>query len=140
MTKLLSIIATSLACIIMACTDDSYTGYVESALKSGVPGYQKYDTVFIITRRGCNSCTNQADRIFKSRGNNKQNLFIFTNLESEKRLRIELGRERLEQDNVLVDTDKRFWSNKFTEAQYPTALIRNDKGQYEFKYMLDILY
>lgn len=128
------------AFIAMSCTDNSYTGFVESALRAEVPGYEKYDTIFIITRRGCNSCTNQADRIFKTRGGNKQNLFIFTNLESEKRLRIELSKDRLQQDNVFVDHDKRFWTNKFVEAQYPTALIRNDNGEYEFKYMLDILF
>ena len=86
---------------------------------------EEYDTIYIIPRRGCNSCIVYSDIIFEEKKYSKKNLFIFTRLISEKYLRIELGEENLLLENVIIDKYNLFDFPEFKDSQYPLELIKD---------------
>ncbi|MCM1450353.1 MAG: hypothetical protein NC082_08420 [Clostridiales bacterium] len=128
--------------LIAGCnTDPGYKEYIQTGLSEIAPGYtEKYDSIFIVSRMGCNSCKNDADRIVKARLDNSRNLYIFTNLQSQKLLRIEYGKDRLQQPNVIVDKDSRFWKQRYVESAYPVLFTLSDDRELEFSYLLDSVY
>lgn len=137
MKNTLHLVIIILASVISGCKDNDYSSFVFSNLSEISPEYKNCDSIFIIPRKGCNSCTNLADKIFITRKNNFDNLYIFTNLVSKKDLRIRLGNETLKQKNIIVDSDNRFWNQNFVECQYPTLFIKKPDGSFHFEYLLD---
>lgn len=70
---------------ILGCkSEDTYQQFIFKNLRQ-YPDFnvELFDSIFIIPRLGCNSCTKQADQIIKNKFNNLDNLFIFTNIQSK---------------------------------------------------------
>lgn len=134
-----TIIITSVLFLFTSChPNDAYIHYIQENLQKELPEFtEKYDSIFIIPRSGCNSCINKADAIILPRLRNKRNLYIFTNIPSKKMLRIQFGSRQLEQENVIVDTDKLYWRQQYKESAYPTLLLVNPDKTLKFNFLLD---
>lgn len=116
----------------------TYVDYIQDTLTEAYPNWSAdYDSIFIVPRMGCNSCTNRADKIIKSRLKNERNLFILTNIQTKKLVNIEFGKENVSRDNVVMDTSNKYWKQRFVECAYPVLLVTNPDGTLDFKYLLD---
>lgn len=104
--------------------------YASSALSN-------YSYIVIIPRKGCHACTMEADAFFLKNKDNDRYLFIFTNLVSEKLLKIEIGYENVNKKNVLIDKIGRFHSSQYIDSEYPLLLTKKKDGQYQCSYLLD---
>lgn len=93
----------------------------------------QYSHIVIIPRTGCHSCIGEADLFFEEHRANKDYLFIFTKLISEKQLRIELGADALSLKNVKIDKLNLFYFAEFIESEYPLLLKRESEGNYEYE-------
>lgn len=118
----------------------AYPQQIQVALESVMPNYEaEYDSIYIIPRRGCQSCTVTADKIVKHHINDTRSLFIFTDLLSRKVLRIEYGSANINRSNVFVDSEKQFRPQGYEEAAYPVLLIVQADGTLKFNYLLDCM-
>lgn len=116
----------------------TYIDYIQDVLSESYPSWSvDYDSIFIVPRMGCNSCTNRADKIIKSRFTNDRNLFIFTNIQTKKLVNIEFGKETVARNNVVMDTSNKYWKQRFVECAYPILLVTKPDGTVDFKYLLD---
>ncbi len=139
MPKLIVISIAAVLITLVSCKETDYSSYVYSSIVDNVPNYECYDSIFIVPRTGCNSCKDLADMIVKEKYKNKNNLVIFTDIQSKKLLYIELGKEMFVQENVIIDEKKQFWQQRFKEASYPILVIREPNSSYQIHYMLDKL-
>lgn len=96
----------------------------------------EYSYIVIIPRKGCHACTVEADTFFKEHKDDKC-LFIFTNLISEKLLKIEIGYNNVNLKNVLVDKDGHFHSSQYADSDYPLLLTKDKDGQFQCSFLLD---
>lgn len=96
-----------------------------------------YRYIAIIPRKGCHACTMQADAFFKEHRKDERCLFVFTNLVSEKLLKIEVGYENFSGKNILIDRENHLYNPEYTDSEYPLLLIRKENGQYQCCFLLD---
>lgn len=91
----------------------------------------KFDTIVIIPRKGCNACIDQADKFFRE--NLRENiLFVFTSIDSRKHLELELGKENVKKNNVLLDLDNIMYSFTYEDSGYPLILIKKNSKAFEY--------
>jgi|GEM_PF-1651791 lipoprotein len=123
--------------ILSGCTKQGYPDFIENTIMERTPEFrEKFDTIVIIPRLGCNSCTYEADKYYRKHTNSERTLFIFTNLQSKKLLMIEAGTNIEHKRNVLVDYKNSFWSHKYKECEYPTILFTDIDGYLNYEYLL----
>jgi len=91
-----------------------------------------YDSIVIMPRVGCGSCIYKSEQFFKKHLNSTKVLFIFTKIDNQKKLNIEIGRESLNRENVFLDKKNAFIKSYFEDSAYPLLLERmpNDKFDY----------
>lgn len=95
----------------------------------------EYSYIVIIPRSGCHSCVESADVFFEEHKSEKEYLFIFTKLVSEKQLRIELGAENLHLPNVKIDKENLFSSLDFADSEYPLILEKKADGIFHYSFL-----
>ncbi|MBQ4161812.1 MAG: hypothetical protein IJD84_02810 [Parabacteroides sp.] len=93
----------------------------------------KYDFIVAIPRKGCLSCIKSAENFFYKNKDKKRFVFIFTRIDSLKKLKLEIGGENLEKENVKVDLNSIFYDRRFKDSAYPLLIINNKKGQFKYK-------
>lgn len=123
------IILCLLTLLFLSCKPHSF----EQAIKRGIENYLdiakvSYEYVMLIPNSGCTGCISDAEYFFREYSDENEILFIFTHTLSEKNLRIRLGRENIQRENVLIDKDDNFYFEEYQESIYPiVAVIKNKK-------------
>ncbi len=136
MFKFLALMALYL--MMTACKTASYEDSMQTLLVTEVGNsLQDYDSIVIIPRLGCNSCTHEADKYYQKFKTNRNLLFIFTNLQNLKLLKIENGYDLVKRENVMVDSENRYFLKGFEESDYPGILYWNDDGKLIHEYLLE---
>lgn len=121
---------------VYSCTNKVYdlNNLLNEQLKENYSALlSQYSHIVIIPRMGCHSCIGEADSFFEENKDNKDYLFIFTKLVSEKQLRIELGAEELLRANVKIDKLNLFHFPKFVESEYPLLLKKESDNNYKYE-------
>lgn len=96
-----------------------------------------YSYVVVIPRKGCNACAKKADELFEKHKKDSTCLFIFTNLISEKLLKIEIGYDNANLYNVLIDRDNYYYSSDYVDCGYPLLLKKKEDGRFVCSFLLD---
>lgn len=126
-----------LAVILISCQTDTYKdSIIDQLSKTEAFAISDFDSIMIIPRVGCNSCTREADAIYRDLKNHDRILFIFTNLQSIKLLKIQNGWDVCHRKNVVIDSINSFYYSNHEESQYPGLIVIND-NKVDFKYLLD---
>lgn len=112
-----------------------YETFINKQLTAHCDSLSQYTKVVIVPRQGCHSCVENADAYFFEYKDNKDCLFIFTHLVSEKLLRIELGYENLVLSNVKIDKSNDFYSLDYADSQYPIVLNKNSEGHFTYSFL-----
>lgn len=124
--------------LLCGCSRPDYADFIEESLNKNNPDFRNlFDTIVIIPRLGCNSCTRDADRYYRLHKESSDIMFIFTNLQSKKMLRIENGSDIESRSNVYIDEGRSFWSPEYEESEYPTILTRDAGGHLTYEYLLE---
>ena len=113
--------------ILLSCSnkyEDAIVRRVERFLEDNL---SQYDEVVIIPGAGCTGCISNAESFFLNNVSNDRILFVFTYFISQKSLYMRLGQENLARDNVLIDTDDRFYVSHYHDNIYP-YIIKVDDG------------
>lgn len=122
----------------LSCSERNYVDYQLTLLSEVKNGFiDRYDTVVIIPRIGCNACTHDADIFFKQHKDDPRTYFVFTNLQSKKLLKIENGFDLDKRDNVFIDENNKHYSYDYDESNYPILLIKQPDNSYRQEYLLD---
>ena len=94
---------------------------------------KNYDLIILIPGSGCTGCITKAEDYFLNNIGNKKILFILTNNHSNKGLLLKLGRENIENENVLVDKNNIYHIKGFEEKIYPMLIYVNDEKVIDIK-------
>lgn len=126
--------------LLLSCVSSNfdYKDFIQGQLFENIPDSQieGIDTIVIIPRLGCSSCVAQSDKFYFNNRGKKNIIFIFTNLESEKRLRIDIG---VTDKNAIIDKNNNFYNPKYAESSYPILLIVKDGAIATVNYLLDVM-
>lgn len=116
-------------------TKSKYEKYLSEQLVSNYPlkELNKYDFIVVIPRRGCHSCIKSAEKFFYENRSKKGFLFIFTRVDSSKKLGLEIGKDNLEKENVKIDLNSIFYNKQINDSAYPLLIINNKNGQFKYK-------
>jgi hypothetical protein len=89
---------------------------------------KNYKYIVIIPGSGCTGCITFAENFFVDNVDNKEMIFIFTDIISRKQLSIKLKAENIQRPNVLIDSNKDFYLTGYKEKIYPViATIDREK-------------
>ncbi len=123
-----------LSCLLLtACGQDSnsideITRLFEEDKSFFEPHANNTLAVVIIPRVGCSSCIGLADHFFQEVVDTSPKVkFVFTKIQSEKTLKIRLGKARVMNQNVLLDKTGRY-AQKELDSWYP-LLITMEEGK-----------
>lgn len=129
-----------LSYVLYSCSvhSDSLQTYLNEQLEEYyASAFSDYSYIVIIPRKGCHACTMEADAFYKKNREDNRCLFIFTDLVSEKLLKIEVGYDNVCRKNVLVDKEGHFHSSQYADSEYPLLLTKKENGQFKCSYLLD---
>jgi len=99
------------------------------ALKILDPAFHRKSFYVIIPNQGCDGCiTFMEDFVIKNYKVNKNIAFIFTRINSKKLLKLKIGRQALESENVFLDMDNTISFPDKSKEIYPMILCIK-KGQ-----------
>lgn len=133
----------SIVLIITLCScsnkSSNFLSYIEGQLMDCTSFIENYKYIVLIPRSGCHACIEQADSFFKRNKDDKEYLFIFTKLISEKRLRIELGSTDLSLPNVVVDKTNKYYSSEYPELNYPLIIESNIDRKLSYSYLGEMM-
>ena len=122
--------------LLVACSErEQYEDYINRQLFTHYTetDLEKYDFIVVIPRRGCHACIRTAESFFEGSKNNPKFLFIFTKIDSPKKLRLELGEENFVRENVKIDKDNIFYNAEFNDRNYPLLLNRTERNRFTYK-------
>lgn len=88
-----------------------------------------YSLVVVTPGAGCPGCISQAEYFVAESKDRDDYLFIFTNIQSHKLLRLKMKEQGMDIDhyvNVIIDADNRFFIPGFKESQYPHRMKVED--------------
>lgn len=122
--------------LLFSCTHHSYEECVMEVL-SGDKLQTVYDSVVVIPRLGCNACTQEADRYYQRYKDNEKILFIFTNLQNLKLLKIQNGYDIVNRSNVIIDKENKYYLKKMSQSDYPSIIYRQEDGSLCHEYLLE---
>lgn len=93
-----------------------------------------YSCVVIIPGAGCLGCITEAENFYIRNKENKKIFFVFTNISSIKSIKLKVGKDVIERENVFFDKNDIFLSNDHNENIYPLFfnLKQKDKIYYHF--------
>ncbi|KYG75584.1 hypothetical protein [Roseivirga spongicola] len=125
------IIILFISILVIACSKNSNPKLeeVNSIIKSGNLNHEFYleTAILIIPNAGCEGCiTNSENFVMTNIDRTNQLDIIFTAVSSIKGLKLKLGRDLVERENVFVDTDNIFYSSTLASI-YPSIVYLKDK-------------
>lgn len=91
-----------------------------------------YSYVVIIPGSGCSGCITEAENFYIKNKENKKIFFVFTDILSIKSIKLKVGKDVIERENVFFDKKNAFLSNDYNEKIYP--LIFNIKEKENIHY------
>lgn len=123
---------------LISCTEtDKYTQYINEQLEKYYPNEMvKYEYIVILPRKGCHSCIKAAEVFFSTTKESMNHFFIFTKLDSEKKLGLEIGKENLMRENVRIDKKDLFYNSKYYDSNYPLVLHKEANGTFNYKKLI----
>ncbi len=90
---------------------------------------KKPKAYIVIPNVGCNGCISQAEQLLKDEVDNPHNIkFILTNIESLKSIKIKLGLDVNNYQNIIVDKNNLF-SKDGLRSIYPRVFFINEAGE-----------
>lgn len=109
------------------CKGKDYYRDISDTIASNLKdSLKRYDMVVVIPGSGCTGCISSAEHFFIENVNNRRIKFILTYNFSKKNLILRLGKENINQSNVLIDNDNDFYRNQYEEKIYPVAVMLNE--------------
>lgn len=90
------------------------------------------DTIFIMPRMGCRSCIHASEKFFLHNVDNHNILFIFTKIDNIKKLRLEIGTDNFNKNNVIVDKNNIFSYSGCIDSEYPLLLTREENNIFKY--------
>lgn len=113
---------------------DKYNNYLNKQIKSNyLENIENCNYIVVIPKTGCYSCIENAELFFKKNINNKDYLFIFTRVESMKKIKIDIGEENLYRDNVIIDSNNIFYLYNIEDSSYPIILEKSSDGKFYYE-------
>lgn len=110
--------------LLTSCHTDRLVNYYEKLFKGTYPNIDgQFKAYVIIPNTGCPGCISNAESFLKDHINELRNVrFILTNIYSLKILRYKLTNEILKNENIIVDIEKKYFAEEFSESIYPLIL------------------
>lgn len=126
-------------CILSSCNKTiKFTEFLNTQINSHYPIEAKqYEFIVVVPRKGCHSCIQSAETIFKDKKNDPRFLFIFTLVDSPKKLKLEIGQENLSLDNVRIDTKELFYNANYYDSNYPLLLHKEKNGTFSYRKLVN---
>lgn len=82
---------------------DRYAQYLNKQIqKHYATEAKEYEFIVVLPRRGCHACIKSSENFFFDTKKDKRFLFIFTRIDSIKKLGLEIGKENLSATNSFV--------------------------------------
>lgn len=91
-----------------------------------------YSYVVIIPGSRCSGCITEAENFYIKNKDSKKIFFVFTDILSIKSIKLKVGKDVIERENVFFDKNDAFLSNDYNEKIYP--LIFNIKEKDNIRY------
>lgn len=85
-------------------------------------------TIVIIPGAGCPGCITKAEFYCEEHQNDRGSLFIFTNIVSEKILRLKSKDIDFSSPSIIVDTSNTFFFPEYYDSEYP-VIIKVEDGK-----------
>lgn len=113
---------------------DRYAHFLNEQLrKHYATEAEEYEFIVIMPRRGCHSCIHSSEEFYFHTKDDERFLFIFTRIDSTKKLGLEIGKENLSATNVKLDTNNLFFSSKYYDSNYPLLLHKSKDGSFTYQ-------
>lgn len=135
MTNLKTTIILIFISILGSCNSpqDDYTRNVLEMLQEKTSFQKKqYTHIVIIPGSGCPGCISEAESFFMDNSNEKI-FFIFTKIYSSKNLKLRLGIDKLNKENVYLDKENTISDYPLNENLYPIIIDISDSDKYYCK-------
>ena len=129
------VVVSLLGVLLLSCdTKMGYQHFLNERISEYYPdgSVDKYEYIVVMPRQGCNSCIKSAEDFYRSNKYDGRYLFIFTRIDSKKKLGLEIGAEELERENVKLDQDNIFYNTDFYDSNYPLLIYKED-GVYTYR-------
>ena len=110
--------------VLVSCSDtERYTQYINEQLESHYPSEaEKYEFIVVIPRQGCHACIQAVESFFYTTKKEPNYLFIFTRIDSPKKLKLEIGADNLALDNP-----------EYYDSNYPLLLHKASDGTFTYQ-------
>ena len=89
----------------------------------------------IIPEEGCAGCISEAEDFYMANKERKDLFFIFTNISSIKSIKLRVGKDVEDKENVFLDIDNDFLSEQFNENIYPIVFDIRDKDNITYSFL-----
>lgn len=121
--------------VLVSCSDtERYTQYINEQLESHYPSEaDKYEFIVVIPRQGCHACIQAVESFFYTTKKEPNYLFIFTRIDSPKKLKLEIGADNLALDNVRIDKENLFYNPEYYDSNYPLLLHKASDGTFTYQ-------
>lgn len=134
--KYITFILFSVISLFSCSLNKSYTGQVEAKLKDlDNNPIGAYSFVVIIPEEGCAGCISEAEDFYMANKERKDLFFIFTNISSIKSIKLRVGKDVGDKENVFLDIDNDFLSEQFNENIYPIVFDIRDKDNITYSFL-----
>ncbi|MBW9278789.1 hypothetical protein [Bacteroides fragilis] len=122
-------------CFLSCSKKDSLTQYLNKQIENHYSDAElaPYDFIVVIPRRGCHTCIHAAETFFYENKDNPKFLFVFSRIDSKKKLGLEIGKKNLELKNVKIDMDDLFYNPEFYDSNYPLLLSKQQNGKFIYQ-------
>lgn len=122
-------------CILSSCDKTvQFTEFLNRQISLHYPTEAKqYEFIVVVPRQGCHSCIKSAETVFEETKDDPRFLFIFTLVDSPKKLRLEIGQENLSRSNVKIDSEELFYHADYYDSNYPLLLHKENDGTFSYQ-------
>lgn len=94
-----------------------------------------YSYVVIIPGSGCSGCITEAENFYIKNKDSKKIFFVFTDILSIKSIKLKVGKDVIERENVFFDKNDAFLSNDYNEKIYPLIFNIKEKDNIHYHFL-----